>query len=558
MCADKLTRAFGARFWRRHLRRFAGNQNGSTTIFAMTLFMMMVMMGGLAVDLMRYEATRTSLQNTLDRATLAAASLNQRMDGKLVVKDYFAKANLTQYLREVVVTNGINFRNVKANASAETNPYFSHLVGVDSMDAKGKSMAEQRTTNVEIMLVLDVSGSMNNNSRLTNLKTAAVEFVSTVLSTDTEQRISIGIVPFNGQVNLPVALRTKFNFTDPNGADKVNCFDLPASVYTTTEMSRTEPLTMTIAGDTYSGTSGVTNWIDVSNVDSAAPYFGNVWCPPRAENTVSLPLQSVTVLQAKINAMTAIGATSINAGMKWGLAMLDPAARSIYNEYQTAGLMPTKLTGRPFEFNDRESVKVIVLMTDGDHFKEERVKPGFKSGLSPIWRSDNDAYYSVEHPGVAGSDKFYVPHLNKWQAAKWTNATNSGTAKQQYWPEVWSKMRLSFVAWQFYARALGNYGRPIGDNDWAAMNANYDITMNAFRTKTPTADMDAQLQSVCGLAKNKDVIVYGIAFEAPINGQTQIRNCATTTAHYYNASGLQIQTAFRSIASNISQLRLTQ
>jgi len=70
--------------------------------------------------------------------------------------------------------------------------------------------------------------------------------------------------------------------------------------------------------------------------------------------------------------------------------------------------------------------------------------------------------------------------------------------------------------------------------------------------------MDTQLQSICSLAKDKSVIVYGIAFEAPSNGQTQIRACATSDAHYYNASGLQIQTAFRSIASNISQLRLTQ
>ena len=558
MCAHEMTKAFAGRLLRRPVHRFAADQNGSTTIFAMTLFMLMVMMGGLAVDLMRYEQTRTSLQNTLDRATLAAASLNQSVDGKVIVKDYFAKANLTQYLKDVTVTNGINFRNVKAKASAETNPYFAHLVGVDEMEAKGKSMAEQRTTNVEIMLVLDVSGSMNSNSRLINLRTAAAEFVSTVLSTDTEQRISIGIVPFNGQVNLPVELRTKFNFTDPNGALNVNCFDLPAAVYLGSDLLRTTPLSMTIAGDTFSGTASVTNWIAISDTGSAAPVASNVWCPPRAENTVSLPLQSVSILQGKINALTAIGATSINAGMKWGLALLDPAARTIYNEYQGAGLMPAKLAGRPFAFNDRESVKVIVLMTDGEHFREERVKPGFKSGLSPIWRSDSDQYFSIEHPGVSGANKFYVPHLNEWRAAKWTNATNNGLATQQYWPDVWSKMRLSFVAWQFYARALGNYGRPIGDNDWAAMNANYDLAMNAFRTKTEIVDMDTQLQSVCTLAKDKDVIVYGIAFEAPVGGQTQIRNCASTTAHYYNASGLQIRTAFRSIASNLSQLRLTQ
>ena len=73
--------------------------------------------------------------------------------------------------------------------------------------------------------------------------------------------------------------------------------------------------------------------------------------------------------------------------------------------------------------------------------------------------------------------------------------------------------------------------------------------------------MDTQLQQVCTLAKANGVVVYGIAFEAPANGQTQIRNCSTdgtTGSHYFNATGLQISTAFSAIASNISQLRLTQ
>ena len=77
-------------------------------------------------------------------------------------------------------------------------------------------------------------------------------------------------------------------------------------------------------------------------------------------------------------------------------------------------------------------------------------------------------------------------------------------------------------------------------------------------TNGSVSTMDSQLQQTCAFAKASGVIVYGIAFEAPTTGQTQIRNCASSTAHYFNASGLQIQTAFQEIAANISQLRLTQ
>ena len=83
--------------------------------------------------------------------------------------------------------------------------------------------------------------------------------------------------------------------------------------------------------------------------------------------------------------------------------------------------------------------------------------------------------------------------------------------------------------------------------------------MTAMRSQWASVPaMDSTLQQSCTLAKSNGVVVYGIAFEAPTNGQTQILACASSPAHYFNAQGLSITTAFRAIASNISQLRLTQ
>lgn len=537
------------------LKRFCAAQDGSLTILALTLFLLMVMMGGLAVDLMRYEQTRTTLQNTLDRATLASAALTQTLNPKSVVADYFTKAGMDKYLKSVTVSEGMNFRNVTADASAATDPYFLHLIGQDKMDALGHSMAEQRVTNVEIMLVLDVSGSMASNSKLVNLKTAATEFVDTVLSSDAEHKISIGIVPFNGQVNIGPDLRAKYTgLTDDPGVTNVQCVDMPASVYNATALPTNTAMSMTAHADTYSGTNQTNAWVAYTDTNYAIGYnatsnAGNVWCPPIAGNIIRLPSETIATLQGQINGLTAVGATSINAGLKWGLALMDPSAAPMYTQLIATGKMAGDLSGRPFSFTDPEAMKVIVLMTDGEHFAEERVNSAYKSGLSDIYKSNSDSNYSIYHASLP-SNKYWVPHLSKFQAVPWTNATNSGTFTQQTWPQVWSSMRLSYVAWQFYARALGSTS--------SARNIEYANRMDAFRGKTATTSMDSQLQQICGLAKGQGVIVYGIAFEAPTNGQTQIRNCSTSTAHYFNAAGLQIRTAFRAIASNISQLRLTQ
>lgn len=209
------------------LQRFRRDEAGTLVIFALMLAVLMLMMGGIAVDVMRYELRRTSLQNTLDRSTLAAASLTQDLDPEGVVNDYFLKAGLMDYLTSVTVTEGLNYRQVTATAAADTEPMFLGMMGIDQFDANGLSSAEQRVNNVEVMMVLDVSGSMNSNSRLTNLKTAASQFVSTVLANDAEGKISIGMVPFNGQVNLGPTLLAQFNAVYPSGTANVNCIDLP-------------------------------------------------------------------------------------------------------------------------------------------------------------------------------------------------------------------------------------------------------------------------------------------------------------------------------------------
>ncbi len=541
------------------------------TIFALMFLMLMIMMGGIAVDLMRFEARRTALQNTLDRSTLAAASLTQVRDPAAVVSDYFRKAGMSSYLRSVTVTRGLNFRNVQADAAAETNPMFMTIMGITSFVAFGASDAEQRINNVEIMLVLDVSGSMATNSKLVNLKTAANAFVTSVLTNDVEHKISIGIVPFNGQVNLGPTLRGRFTMADQNGLTGgtavqagVDCVDLPTSVYSSYAIPTTTALSMTTNVDTYSGSGTSTpreanKWCPT--VNGAVYYAGNP--PGSGGNIVRLPQQDIATLQGYINGLVAVGATSINAGMKWGITLLDPSVQPIYTASITAGTMPATMATRPLDYGAKDAMKVIVLMTDGENFAEERVNTAYKTGMSPLWQATSDSRWSIFHASKVNSSSlsnlcnsrpFWVPHLSAWHSRAWNGTTPLNTdcydpiaavtgTTNRSWPDVWSRLGMQYVAQYFYA---------------SPGMATFTNQMNLFRTQTATTTMDTQMQSACTAAKAAGVIVYGIAFEAPSNGQTQILNCATSSAHYFDASGMQISTAFAAIANNISQLRLTQ
>lgn len=474
------------------------------------------------------------------------------------MRDYVAKAGLTEHLTSVTVAEGLNFREVTATATADTKPFFMHMIGIDEFDVHAASTAEQRITNVEISLVLDVSGSMIG-TKLANLKTAASEFVDTVLSSDGENRVSISLVPYNGQVNLGPNLRAKYNITNLHGVANVNCVDLPASVYNTTTMSRTTAMPLTAHADTFSSTS-------TSNLFSApssnTPTATNRWCPQNPENIVRLPSNNIAALQGYINAMTAIGATSTNAGLKWGLALIDPESRQMFSEFVSASLIDRPFEGRPFDYSDPEALKVIVLMTDGDHFAEERMNDAYKTGTSTIYKSTGDSNYSIFHTSKSGTSKYWVPHRNsgagEWRAAAWNSG--SGVSAALPWVQVWSELRVKYVAWQLYARALGT--------DSTTRTSTYNTWVSTFRSLTPTTAMDNQLQQICANAKaNPNLIIYGIAFDAPTHGQQQIRMCTTgydpaqpakPSAYYFASTPANIKDAFRTIATNISQLRLTQ
>ena len=73
-------------------------------------------------------------------------------------------------------------------------------------------------------------------------------------------------------------------------------------------------------------------------------------------------------------------------------------------------------------------------------------------------------------------------------------------------------------------------------------------------------DKNNMMSDVCTATKNNGVVVYTIGFEIDPGGtaETNLRNCASSVAHYYRAEGINITDAFSSIASNVVNLRLTQ
>lgn len=146
------------------------------------------------------------------------------------MKNTLLKRRLALLLALIMILTMIPFQAARAaegdylNPDPITNQYpqadlTKHIVGIgDNPDeyiielkVEGKQSTEPVPT--DIVLVFDRSGSMDNNNRLANAKTAATSFVNTVLE-DTTKPIRVGLVTFGQTATRNVELtNSKTNLT---------------------------------------------------------------------------------------------------------------------------------------------------------------------------------------------------------------------------------------------------------------------------------------------------------------------------------------------------------
>ena len=562
----------------RRVGNFTRDESGYMSFQILFFLFIMLLVGGIAVDVMRFETKRVTLQQTMDRALLAAASLGNKLTPRDVVDSYLATSGVDATLKDFKVVTTLNGRTVQARATTHSDNYFMSMMDVPYLESDSRSMAAQTISNVEISMVLDVSGSMQNTpSRIANLKIAAKKFVDDVLLKDAYNKISISIIPYNGQVNVGPTLFSKFNVTDVSGIPNSYCLDLPTSTYSSTALSRGTPFPQTPFVDSWTSTSQTDGSVALQGPTVSNGRYSNMWCQPTPENYVSVHSNNAGDLKAQIQGLVAVGATSIDLGLKWGTALLDPEAHSIVAEMASSGDVPSYFSSRPGAYNDPEVLKVVILMTDGENFVQERHGDDYRVGPSPIWQSNSGSKeMSIFHESkvdngssskICASRPFYVPHLSAWHSRPWNGSTPSSStcysktasysgATPQTWQNVWSKARTNWVAWQLYARPLGGSG----SGNSSKRNTIFDEWVETFRTYTDVNTMNSRLDQLCEVAKGKGILIFGIAFEAPPGGQSAIQDCASQPSNkfFFNAQGSTIGTAFEMIAASLSQLRLTQ
>ena len=521
------------------LRAFRRDDSGVMAYPTVAFFLAMLAVGGIGVDLMRMERDRTVLQYTLDRAVLAAADLDQTQPPAVVVQDYLNKAGLGEYYQEPIVESGLGYKRVQATIDATFEAHLLRFSNGNDLPVFATSKAEESIDGLEISLVLDVSGSMNSNSRLSNLKVAAKDFIDTMVANTTDGKMSISVVPYATQVSLPDDLIDQYTTVGENPYS--NCINFEAAEYNSASLSTLNTLERSMHFTPW----GYSNR-DMRTYYSSPRLVRSPVCDERASREV-LPLQKdATTLKNFIQNLSAGGNTSIDVGMKWGTALLDPSARPAISAISTGigASVPGDFSDRPAEYSDSDTIKIIVLMTDGQNTSQYYVDDDHRDGPSGVWYNSHYKSYSTYDSRYGG--RYFFHYNNNWYNEPYGNGSGqSGTAVELNYAELFARTSLKYIYRYIFYEWMNFYD---ARDDW------YYGIFSSHGNSTK----NARTRSVCEAAKAKGIVVYTIGFEAPSNGVAVLRDCASSDAHYFDVDGLEIKDAFASIATSIRQLRLTQ
>lgn len=351
---------------------FYRDERGGMTLLILVLFTGIILMTGFALDLLRQESARADLQAALDRGVLAAASATQTVDAETVVGEYVDGRIWDGVAAHISVATdvGATGRQVSAQSSFAIDSMFLQIAGLEQLPVPAAAAATQAFTNVEISLVLDISGTMRFNSgnnyiegaglrRIEFLRPAANNFIDTMLGGSGSGQTTISLIRYAGQVNPgPVMFGLLGGVpyhTDSSCIEfNIDDFVLPdpgggGGVIVPTGLP--EPGTYTQVPHFHHW------WLEPITMD-----WG--WCPSDGEQIVYLS-NDAEALKAEIDSIRLHDGTGTYNAMKWALGLLDPSSQPVIASLVSAGLVDPGFQARPLNWTGDDSDKIIVLMTDG-------------------------------------------------------------------------------------------------------------------------------------------------------------------------------------------------
>ncbi|HEY1386538.1 MAG TPA: pilus assembly protein TadG-related protein, partial [Dongiaceae bacterium] len=518
-------------------KSLASSESGAVAPLVGFCIIMLVGAVGVAVDVGRAQVTQSKLQAALDSAGLAAgAVVGQNLTEEALKPEArkYLDANFLGKTVDATICNDCfdldlsdDQSIVTLEATATLPTTFMRIFGKESIQVAAQTEITRETTGLEVALVLDTTGSMDDavggspfdsTKKIAALRTAGNDLVNILFGNHaTVDDLWVGVVPFSQSVNVGTAhsdwmsdLTTYTNQIYCAGptSGTPSCPNDSTHLSNSPVSTRTNPITRvnqymfaSKAGWYFSPHSWsgcvLERWTNSRDVTDDTPstqkwqtYFvpdtsgsgNNDWrngsngnMQVNTTNDVSAnkgcPTTPVTTLtntkQTVLDAINALttprGNTHVNVGAVWGWRLLSPKWRGLWGGQMDGNSLP-------LDYDEPLSQKAMVLMTDGENTMSSNIYTAY-------------GFESDGHLGTTSSDSVAEATLN---------------------------------------------------------------------TKTAT---------ICNSMKAKGVLIYTIVFGngSSTTAKNMMKNCASEADFYFDSpSQAALQNAFRAIGDSLSKLRVSR
>ncbi len=349
------------------------DEGGVATIVGLSIIPLALAVG-LAVDGGLAYGAHNKLQGAIDAAALASArsASTEGADVEADARMYFDANFPSGYLGSQVTNFDAVFNEetgeLTIDAEIDMPTSFMRIAGFSTIPVGAGAIAQQQLNGIELAMVLDVTGSMNDpdpsgGTKLDALKGASETLLDVIYGeNETVKDVSIAVVPYNTEVNLGsdrTGFLTGFNEEDFGDDGWKGCVEARAQPFDQDDTPPSEEAFTALLWPAGLGTGFN---------PSQDP---NAFCP----DSEVLPLTAEkSVISDHIDDLEAEGFTMTNVGFTWGWRTISPEWRTAWDisrlDAEGDDDLPEFSAGRsseaaPVAYDHPTIGKAIIFMTDG-------------------------------------------------------------------------------------------------------------------------------------------------------------------------------------------------
>lgn len=563
-------------------------------IFALTVIPI-VAVAGFALDFQQTSGRKVKVQSAIDVAVIAGAramqagksnteieeEINLYIDTMLSVQD----SSMSCDEPFIVFPQGTQDIQVDIRCYQQTS--LSAIMGQSEIEFDVSSTSTWGIAKLDVAFMLDVSGSMNSSNRLTNLKNSTKEAIDVLLPLDAPEELientriamstynsMVDAGPFFEDVTGVPATRTYTHeigsdFSSPEQGNfdanfKVLLWDADTNQLITefgddgiiyVAENQRDDLSITVEvrpGGQFSN----------SQVESMYLQLSGEFSKNQTENYV--PYASFGDNNGNLH------------GEEFDYGDYEFRYR-VYNKNNKSGKIYDKTINFEIVGEAEMQTKSTTLTStcvwerDGENaFNAAKPEEGSYLAHRQAWFEEdedhsNGGVWKYGHPEKPGDGKYDGDECRAFPPVE---LTNNRTTLENYVNSLTAGGGTAGhlgIAWSWYLIApewkdlFSQDAEPMPYDEPDAIKAVILMTDGEFNRQIfdDQGSSDDQAKELCDNLKDKDVVVYTVALQAPNGGKEILEYCATGPEFYFDAqNGEQLTDAYRAIATSLSDLRI--